>query len=219
MVLLIGAAQKLTAFLFIGRTGDGEIRDAAQIGDVICAGMGRAIGAHQPGPVEREHHRQLLDRHIVDQLVVGALQKRGIDRHHRLETFAGKASGEGDGMLFGNSDVEIPLRKTLLELHQSRALAHRRRDADQALVVFGHIAQPLAEDLGEGRFCRRRRYLQANRRVELAWAVISHRIRLGQLVSLTLFCHHMQELRTARRRRFSSVGTSESRSWPSIGPV
>ena len=37
--------------------------------------MGGAIGADQAGTVEREHHRQVLNRDIVDQLVIGPLQK------------------------------------------------------------------------------------------------------------------------------------------------
>ena len=34
---------------------------AAEIGDVEGAGMGRAVGADQPGAVDREAHRQVLD--------------------------------------------------------------------------------------------------------------------------------------------------------------
>jgi hypothetical protein len=46
-----------------------------------------------------------------------------------------------------------------------------------------------------------------------------HRVGLGQLVALALLGDHVQELRARLSRRFSSVGISESRSWPSIGPT
>jgi hypothetical protein len=81
----------------------------------------------------------------VDQLVVGALQEGRVDRHHRLEPLAGDAGGEGHSMLLGDADVEVALGEALVELDHARALAHRRRDADQALVLLGHVAQPLAE--------------------------------------------------------------------------
>ena len=41
--------------------------------------MGRAVGADQPGAVDREAHRQALDRDVVDDLVVAALQEGRID--------------------------------------------------------------------------------------------------------------------------------------------
>ena len=75
MVLGKGCAQQLAALVLIGRAGHADIGDAAQIGDVISAGMGGAVGANQASTVEREHHRQVLNGDIVDQLVIGALQK------------------------------------------------------------------------------------------------------------------------------------------------
>ncbi len=43
-----------------------------------------AVGADDAAAIDGEHHRQVLDRHVMDQLIVGALQECGIDRHHRL---------------------------------------------------------------------------------------------------------------------------------------
>ena len=75
MVLGKGCAQQLAALVLIGRAGHADIGDAAQIGDVISAGMGGAVGADQASTVERKHHRQVLNGDIVDQLVIGPLQK------------------------------------------------------------------------------------------------------------------------------------------------
>jgi len=36
--------------------------------------VGLPVFAHHPGAVERENHRELLDRDVVDDAVVGALQ-------------------------------------------------------------------------------------------------------------------------------------------------
>ena len=131
----------------------------------------------------------------MDQLVVAALQEGGVDGHHGLEPLAGQAGGKGDGVLLGDADVVVALGKALLKLHQARTLAHGRRDAHQARVVRGHVAQPLAKDLGEALFGRLGGRHQAHGRVELAGAVVGHRVGLGQLVALALPGDHVQELR------------------------
>jgi hypothetical protein len=67
--------ERLPAFVLVGRRQHAHVRDAAQVRDVVVAGVRRAVGADQAGAVEREDDRQVLDRDIVDQLVVGALQE------------------------------------------------------------------------------------------------------------------------------------------------
>ena len=61
--------------------------------------------------------------------------------------------------------------------------------------LLGHVAQPMAEHLGESHLGRRGRLDQAHGRIELARPVVGHRVGLGQLVALALFGHHVQELR------------------------
>ena len=157
--------------------------------------MGRTIGTDQTGAVQCKHHGQILQRHIVDQLVIGALQKGGIDGHDGLDTFAGHAACKSHRMLLGDAHVVVAAGKALMELHHARAFAHGRCDAHQTLVLCGHVAQPLTEDLGEGLLGRRGRLDQAHAGVELAGAVIGNRVCLGQLVALTFFRNHMQKLR------------------------
>src|SRR3546814_18701321 len=50
-------------------------------------------------------------------------------------------------MLFGDADIKVAIRKTLREFDQPRALAHRRRDADDQRILLGGAAQPVAENL------------------------------------------------------------------------
>src|SRR2546430_17126855 len=52
--------------------------------------------------------------------------------------------------LFGDRHVEVAIGEAFGELHQPRALAHRRRHADDARIALRHVAQPLAEDLRVG---------------------------------------------------------------------
>ena len=89
--------------------------------------MGRPVGADEAGAVDGEAHRQVLDRHVVDDLVVGALQEGRIDRDERLEAFGGQAGGEGHRVLLGDADVEGARRKGLAEQVEPGARAAWRR--------------------------------------------------------------------------------------------
>ena len=93
-------------FGLVGRRHHHEIRQAAEIGDIERAGMGRAVGADEAGAVERKAHRQLLDGDVMHDLVIGALQEGRIDRGERLEAFGRQTRGEGDAVLLGNADIE-----------------------------------------------------------------------------------------------------------------
>ena len=81
--------------------------------------MRRPIGADQTAAVDRENDRQILQRDIMDQLVVGALQEGRIDGDDRLQPFAGETCGKGDGMLLGDADIEIAIRVLRGEAYQA----------------------------------------------------------------------------------------------------
>ena len=97
----------------VGRRHDGEIGQGAQISEVERAAVGRPVGADQPGAVHREAHRQILDRDVVDHLVVGALQEGRIDRAERPVPRRGQPGGKGHRMLLGDADVERPVGEFL----------------------------------------------------------------------------------------------------------
>ncbi len=159
--------------------------------------MGGTVGADQAAAVEREHHRQVLDLHVVDQLVVAALQERRVDRHHRFVAFAGHAGGEGHRMLFGNSHIKVALGILLCELDHARAFAHRRCDAHQPRIFLRHVAQPFAENLGIGRLACAALLPGGDTGlvIEFRHTVIEDRVSFGQLVALTLARDHVQKLR------------------------
>ena len=115
---------------FVGRRHQHETGQAAEIGDVERAGMGRPVGADQTGAVHGEAHRQPLDRDVVHDLIVGALQECRIDRRERLEAFGRQPGGESDAMLLGDADVEGALGKLFLEQIDAGARRHRRGDGD-----------------------------------------------------------------------------------------
>jgi len=46
--------------------------------------VGRSVVADEAGPVHRQHDVQLLQAHVVDELVIRALQESRVDRGDRL---------------------------------------------------------------------------------------------------------------------------------------
>ena len=196
MVLGKRAAKQLPTFVFVRRAGNAHVGDAAQERDVVGTRMRGAIRPHQPSTVKGKHHREVLQRHIVNQLVIGTLQKSGIDRHHGFEPFACQACGKGDRMLLCNAYVVITSGEAFLKLDHAGAFAHGRGNAYQALVNGSHVAQPLPKHLGERGFGRYSGFLQADSGVKFARTVVGHRVSLCQFVTLALLGDHVQKLWT-----------------------
>ena len=128
--------------------------------------MRRPVRADKTGAIHREAHRQRLDRHVVHDLVVGALQERRIDRGERLHAFGGKTGGERHAMLLGDADIEGALGKLLREQIEARARRHRGRDGDDAIVLLGFRDQRFAEHFLILRRLRGRLALLAGEHVE-----------------------------------------------------
>ena len=170
--------------------------------------MGRSVAADDAGAVDREHHREVLQHHVVNDLVVGALEKRRVDPDDGLQPLAGKARGEGHAVLLGDRDVEVAIGIELLEPFHPRALAHRGGDRDEPLVPLRHVAEPVAEDLGIRRRRRRCRIgHDPDRRIERGSdAVILHRIGLRGGVALALAGDDVQQLRAAKPLEVRQVG-------------
>src|SRR5262249_19682042 len=114
------------------------------------------------------------------------------------ETLDCETRGEGDRVLLRDGHIEIAIRKTLREFDEARALPHGWRDADDAWIAFGHVAQPAAEDLRVGRPGALLLEDRAAYRVEGAWAVPLDRVRFSGRVAFALARDDVQELRPAQ---------------------
>ena len=68
-----------------------HVRQAAQVGDVEGAVVGRAVVADEAGAVHREDDVELLQADVVDDLVEGALQEGRVDRADRLGALRARA--------------------------------------------------------------------------------------------------------------------------------
>ncbi|MNS64699.1 hypothetical protein D3C72_978350 [compost metagenome] len=164
--------------------------------DVEAAGVGRAVGADQTGAVHGEAHRQGLDRHVVDDLVIAALKEGRIDGADRLHPVGGQTGGEGDGVLLGDADVEGAVGEGLTEQVQPRAGRHGGGDGHDAGVGPGVLDQLGAEDLGVAGGVGDGLGLLARDDVELDHAVILVGAVLSGGVALALLRHDVDQHRT-----------------------
>src|SRR5919106_5980267 len=83
----------------------------------------------------------------MNDLVVGALEKRRIDADHRAHPLGGETRGEGDRVLLGNPDVEEAIWVDRLEFGERGTGRHRRRDGDDPWIVFGELEHRLGKDV------------------------------------------------------------------------
>src|SRR5262249_48080801 len=129
-----GGRNHMDELGLIGGGHDDETRQAAEIGYVEGAGLRGAVGSYQAGAVYGETDGQGLDSHVVNDLVVGALQEGRVDGAERLEALDRQAGGEGHGMLFGDADVEGTVGIGLRENVDASAGGHRRGHRNNAVV-------------------------------------------------------------------------------------
>ena len=201
-----GGGDHVGEFALVRRGHDDEPGQAAEIGGVERARMGRTVGADESSPIDREANRQRLDRDVMHDLIVASLQERRINRAKRLEAFGRQARREGYGMLLGDADVERPLRKRLGEYVDASACGHRRRHGDDAIVLDGRLYQIFAENLrvgGRGRF---RFDLLSGRDVEFRHRrdLCRRRLPPGRNLSPSSG-HDVDQDRTRRRREPSAA--------------
>jgi hypothetical protein len=113
--------------------------------------VGGPIVPDEAGAVHREHHVELLQADVVDDLVIGALQERRVDRRDGLAALQGQAGGEQDRLLLCDADVEVAVGQLALEDVEPGAGVHRGGDPDHTVVALGLGHQCLAEHLRVGR--------------------------------------------------------------------
>ena len=105
-----------------------------------------SVFTHQSGPVDAESYREFLQGHIVDDLVVSALQKSGINNAERLQPADGQPGREGDGMLFGNANIENTFRHQMFHTGQKGACGHGRCNSHNFIILPGNLNDRFTKD-------------------------------------------------------------------------
>ena len=83
--------------------------------------MRGTVGPHQSTSVKAEHHVQVLNGHVMDDLVVGPLHEARVDVAERHEATGGHARAERHGMLLGNAHVKRTVGHLLHHVLQAAA--------------------------------------------------------------------------------------------------
>ena len=130
----------------------------------------------------------MLQCHIVDDIVVGALQEGGVNRHEWMFTRRSQSSGECNSMSFRDSYIECAFRISRKHLVHRRAAWHSRRDAGYLLMLAGKLHQCLAEYFLPFRARCGRLAALSGLRIELAGCMPGGGVFLGHFITLSLHC-------------------------------
>ena len=125
-------AEHVHEFVLILRLHVHESGNVAEVADVEESVVRRAVVAGQAAAVHAQRDVQILQRHVMNDHVVGALHEGRVNREERLETLRRQASGEQRGVLLGDADIEVPVRVRFREMRQPRAARHRAGDGDRS---------------------------------------------------------------------------------------
>jgi hypothetical protein len=120
---------------------------AAQVCDVERSRVRATVRADKPRAVNRKTHGKVLDRDIMNNLIIGALQEGRINRAKGAHPLCRQPRREGHGMLLGNADVERAVGVGFGKFVDAGAARHRRRDRDNARIGFGDFGKCFAEDV------------------------------------------------------------------------
>ena len=108
----------------------------------------RPVGADQPGAVEGEDDRQVLERDLLEDLVERALEERAVDVDDRPGAGLGHPGGEGDGVALADPDVEEPVGEGLADLLELVPLAHRGGQHRDLRVALHRREEGRADGVG-----------------------------------------------------------------------
>ena len=192
-VIVESAVQELSDTLVGGRRIDDAVRDGPQEREVEDALVAAPVVADEAGAVDGQDHFLVLHGHVVDDLVIGALQERRVDGEDRDEPALGHAAGKRHRELFGDADVEEAVREPFRELPESGAEGHGGRDGDDVLVLLREGAERLSEFCGKVGAALRR---FTGHLVEAADAVEPGRLLFGEHIALPLPGHDMEQDRS-----------------------
>ena len=109
--------------------------DLAQESRVVNALMRFSVCRNKTRAVNGEHDVLLQQVHIVQDLIVRALQKGGVNAHHRQHALTGQTCRKGHGVLLCHAHVKEPLRRTVRKELQPGAIFHGRSNGADAAVL------------------------------------------------------------------------------------
>jgi len=195
-IFQLGGVEHVAQFQVVHGGCQLQIGDASEVGNVKNPMVGCPVPSHQAGAVQTKHHREVLEGHVVDDLVVPALEEGGIDGAVGGKSFGGHPGSQGDRVLFGDAHIKTAIRKGLHHVFQGTARWHGRGNPYDIFVIPGKFHQGMPEDILvfgsqiRGFFAPE----QVSRGfVEPAGGVVGHLVFLGLLQALALGGDQVQQ--------------------------
>src|SRR5665213_1080491 len=109
--------------------------------------VARTVIARDAGAISADHHRRAMQSDVEVLLIESPREERRVDRDHRPQPGKRHPRGGSHRVLFGNADVEEPIRIARLERQQTRGPWHRRSHADNSTVPLGVHEEGVRERL------------------------------------------------------------------------
>ncbi len=179
-----------------------QVRHRPQIGQVEHAVVRGAVGADQPGAIEQQRDRQVLQRDFLENLIVAALHEGAVDGDHRPQAGLGQSGGERHRVRFADAHVEELVGKLVADRFEHGALAHGGGDRHDSLVGSHLLEDRVAHQFGVRRPAGG--LLQPHDRAVLALeggGGVEHRgVFGGGLEAVPLLGHHVQQHRARHLR-------------------
>ena len=176
------------------RRHDRHVGNTAQIRQIEDPLVRLPIASHQPRPVNRQDYRQILERHVMDKLIIGTLKKGRVHGKYRVDPACRQSRRKGNPVCLGDPHVEETVGIELPKPGKACPVSHGCRDRRHLRAVFRLVTEHLAEHIGTavlllGRFRLSRLDLERPDPMKLV------RMLLRRFISLTLLCYHMQKHR------------------------
>ena len=87
-----------------------HVGNAGQVGQVKDPLMGLPVAPHKPRPVNGKYHREILNAHVMKHLIIGSLEKRGIDCEDRPKSSCRQPRRKSHRMRLRNAHIKKTLR-------------------------------------------------------------------------------------------------------------
>lgn len=135
-ILMGGGEDHVLQFILIFRCHGNDVGEAAKIRNVEQTVMRGAVVGGKAGAIHAENHRQVLQANVVMNAVVGALEKCGVDRNHRVIAHGRHAGGKHHGVfLLGNAHINVPFGWPFPNASCPCLAGHGGRDAHEVVVL------------------------------------------------------------------------------------
>ena len=143
-------AQHAPHFSKAGRREERHPRDRGEIRHIKQTVVGLAVFSHQSSTVYAEDHMEAKDRHIVEQHIIPALQKRGVHGKDRQTSLLGHSSRHRHGVPLRNPHIEKSFRELSLKGAQSGAVPHGSSHRTDSPILRRQLADSLSKRAGKG---------------------------------------------------------------------